>query len=143
MIRGIAFNLPRTVTATGDAALLGLAGIHGYLLATAVAPPGYFVAYCGAVIVGCLAVAGAIWVDVDALAPWLAWLAGSVLCTAFLAGYLISRLAILPGLPALTGRWDIAPGSLAGLCAAGFLAVHLTVLTGINVAFGQHRDWHD
>jgi hypothetical protein len=137
----IAFNLPRTVTLAADLALLGVAATHGYVLATAASPPGYFAVYCAAMIIGCLAAAAATWIDVDDGVPGLGWLAGSVLCTAFVIGYLISRLVNLPGLPALTGRWDIAPGSLALVCAGAFLAVHLTVPTGVNVAFGQRRDW--
>jgi uncharacterized membrane protein AbrB (regulator of aidB expression) len=139
----IAFNLPRTVTLTADLALLGVAATHGYVLATASSPPGYFAVHCVAVIIGCLAAIVTTWIDVDDVVPAVGWLVGSVLCTAFVIGYLISRLLSLPGLPALTGRWDIAPGSLALACAGAFLAVHLTVLTGVNVAFGRRRDWRD
>jgi hypothetical protein len=49
----------------------------------------------------------------------------------------------LPGLVALTGRWDVAPGSWAGACALGFIAVHMSVLLGINVAYPQRQNWHD
>ncbi len=137
----IAFNLPRMVTLAADAALLGVAATHAYVLATAPGRPGYFVAYCAAMIIGCLAAAALTWVDVDDVVPKLGWLAGSALCTVFLLCYLITRLVMLPGLPALTGRWDLAPGSLALACAAGFLGLHLSVLTGVNVAFGQRRAW--
>lgn len=139
----IAFNLPRTVTLAADLALLGLAATHGYLMTTATGVPGYFRAYCVAVIVGCVVAAAITWIDVDDIVPRLGWLAGSVICTAFGIGYLISRWVSLPGLPALTGRWDLAPGSLALACAAGFLGLHLTVLIGVNVAFGQRRAWWD
>lgn len=139
----IAFNLPRFVTLAADLALLGVAATHGYVLATVPGPPGYFAVYCVAVIIGCLAAAAIIWIDVDEVVPALGWLAGGVLCIVFVIGYLISRLVSLPGLPTLTGRWDLAPGSLALACAGAFLAVYLTVLTGLNVAFGQRRDWSD
>lgn len=138
----IAFNLPRTVTLAADAALLGLAAIHGYVLLSQTDPPGYFEAYCVAMIIGGVCIAALSWIDIDGL-PRAAWLAGSVLCAAFVIGYLISRLVSLPDLAALTGRWDVAPGSLALACAGGFVAVHLTVLLGINVAFGQQRNWSD
>lgn len=140
---GIAFNLPRTVTLAGDSALLGVAATHTYVLATAPGPPGYFAVYCVAVIVGCLAAAGITWIDVADYVPRMGWLAGSIICTVFAVGYLISRLVSLPGLPSLTGRWDFAPGSLALACAGAFLALHLTVLSGVNVAFGQRRAWVD
>jgi hypothetical protein len=44
---------------------------------------------------------------------------------------------------AVTGRWDFAPGSLAGACALGFVAVHMSVLLGINVAYPQRQPWFD
>ncbi|GFG86173.1 oxidoreductase [Mycolicibacter algericus] len=140
---GIAFNLPRVVTLAADVALLGLAGVHGDLLATSASPPGYFAVYCVAMIVGCLAAAAITWIDVDDVVPALGWLAGSVSCGAFVIGYLVSRFVSLPGLPTVTGRWDLAPGSVALACAGGFLALHLSVLSGVNVAFGQGRAWYD
>lgn len=138
----IAFNLPRSVTLAADLALLGVAATHGYVLATTPGPPGYFIAYCVAMIIGCLAAAAIAWIDIDDIVPGWGWWAGSVICVAFVIGYLISRLISLPGLPTLTGRWDIAPGSLALACAGAFIALHLTVLTGVNVAFGQRRAWY-
>lgn len=139
----IAFNLPRTVTLAADLALLGVAATHGYLLAIEPGPPGYFAVYCVAVIIGCLGAAALTWIDVDDIVPRTGWVAGGVVCTAFVIGYVVTRLVSLPGLPALTGRWDLAPGSLALACAGGFLAVALTVLSGMNVAFGQRRGWTD
>lgn len=142
-MNGIAFNLPRTVTLAADAALLGLGATHGYVLATVPQAPGYLAAYCLAVAVGCLAAAGMTWIDAGRLSPALGWLAGGLISAAFVIGYLITRLIRLPGLPQLTGRWDLAPGSLALACAGGFLVLALSVRTGVNVAFGQHREWAD
>ncbi|WP_052739866.1 hypothetical protein [Mycobacterium sp. UM_Kg27] len=142
-MRSIAFNLPRTVTLAADAALLGMASVHAYLLATAIGAPGYFQAYCVALIAGCLVTTGLTWIDINDIVPTVGWWAGGALCTAFVIGYPISRLVSLPGLPALTGRWDLAPGNLALACAGGFLGLYLTVLSGVNVAFGQRTDWYD
>lgn len=139
----IAFNLPRTVTSAADAALLGLAGTHAYVLATAVQRPGYLAVYCAAVIIGCVVAAGATWIHVDGIVPPVGWLAGGILCAAFVVAYPISRLVSLPGVPTLTRRWDLAPGSLALACAVAFLGLYMTVLSGVNVAFGQRRGWYD
>ena len=57
--------------------------------------------------------------------------------------YLASRAVTLPGLVALTGRWDFAPGTFAGALALGFVAVHMSVLLGINVAYPQRQQWSD
>jgi ABC-type proline/glycine betaine transport system permease subunit len=57
--------------------------------------------------------------------------------------YLASRTPSLPRLVGVTGRWDFAPGTLGLACAAAFIALHASVLLGINIAFGQRRDWHD
>jgi len=139
----IAFNLPRTVTLAADAALLGLAGLHAYMLVAAVHRPGYLVVYCGVMIIGCVVAVGATWIDVDDIVPAAGWVAGAILCMAFMIGYPISRMVSLPGLSALTGRWDLAPGNLALACAVAFLGLYLTVLFGVNVAFGQRRGWYD
>lgn len=139
----VAFNLPRTVTLAADAALLGVAGTHGYVLATAAGRPGYFAVYCAAVMLGCVVAAGLTVIDVDDVVPKLGWLAGGAVCTVSVIGYLISRLVRMPGLPELTGRWDVAPASLALACAAMFSVLQLSVLAGVNVAFGQRRAWYD
>lgn len=130
------------VTLTADLALLGLAATHGYVLATTASPPGYFAVYCVAMIVGCLAAAATTWIDVDDVVPALGWLAGTVSCGTFVIGYLVSRLVSLPGLPTVTGRWDLAPAA-SRWPARGFLALQLSVLSGVNVAFGQGRAWYD
>lgn len=139
----VAFELPRTVTALGVSLLSGVLAVHVYLLATMPAVPGYFAVYAGLLMVGCLAAAGTMVVGRNAFVPQVGWVLGSLLCTAFLTGYLVSRFVALPGLSALTDRWDVAPGTLAMALAAGFIAVHTTVLSGINVAYPQRRNWPD
>lgn len=139
----VAFNLPRTVTALGGSLLLGLAAVHGYVWATAPGLPVYFVVYSTVLIAACLAAAGALVSGFKAGVPQAGWYFGSLACLAFLTVYLVGRWVTLPGLEALTGRWDFAPGTLAMACAAGFIAVHTTVLSGINVAYPQRRDWRD
>lgn len=139
----VAFNIPRTVTALGAALLIGIVAFHVYLLTTEPDLPMYFTVYFAVLTFGCVAAGGAIWFGRNPAVPQRGWYLGSAVCTVFLAIYLISRFAGLPGLVALTGRWDVAPGTFAMACAAGFLAVHTTVLSGINVAYPQRRDWHD
>ena len=77
------------------------------------------------------------------LVPQVGWYFGSLVSLAFLVIYPVSRPVSLPGLEALTGRWDFAPGTFAMTFAAGFIAVHTTVLSGINVAYPHRRQWYD
>ncbi|ORW04570.1 hypothetical protein [Mycobacterium kyorinense] len=139
----VAFDLPRTVTALGGLLLLGIVAAHVYVLTREPALPAYFVVYAVALIVGALVAAGAMWLAVNPRVPQLGWLAGDVVSVIFLVLYLVSRAASLPGLVALTGRWDVAPGSFAAAFALGFIAVHFSVLLGINVAYPQRQNWRD
>lgn len=139
----VAFNLPRTVTAAGGALLAGVAATHAYVLVSEPGLSAYFVVYSVALIVGCLLAAGAMWLALNPQVPQLGWFLGDLVSVIFLGVYLASRTPSLPGLVAVTGRWDVAPGTLALACAGAFVGLHISVLLGINVAFGQHRDWHD
>lgn len=138
----MAFNLPRTVTALGAALLTGLVAVHVSVLITGSNLARYFAAYVLVLAAVCL-VAGALMVGSKPAVAQAGWCLGSAACAAFLALYVATRWVSLPGLGAVTARWDFAPGTFGMACAAGFLAVHATVLSGINVAYPQLRQWHD
>jgi hypothetical protein len=139
----VAFDLPRTVTALGGLLLLGIVVAHVYVLTRETALPVYFVVHAALLIAGCLVAAAAVWLGVNPRVPQLGWLLGDLVSVVFIGLYLVTRLVSLPGLVALTGRWDVAPGSFAGAFALGFIAVHATVLLGINVAYPQRQNWRD
>jgi hypothetical protein len=139
----VAFNLPRCVTALGSVLLAGLAAVHVYVLATGAALPAYFVGYSTVVVAGCAFTIMALWPGLSSVRPQHGWRLGSVLCVIYSGLYLASRAASLPRLVGLSGRWDYAPATLALGCAAGFIAVHMSVLLDINVAYPQRRDWPD
>lgn len=139
----VAFNLPRAVTALGALVLTGIVALHAYLLGTRPGVPLYFVVYFAVLTLGCLMAVAVMALSRSQSAAQRGWYLGSAICLAVLAGYLASRFVSLPGLEALTGRWDVAPGSLAIALAAGFIAVHISVLSGINVAYPQRQGWHD
>ncbi|ORV07926.1 oxidoreductase [Mycobacterium celatum] len=139
----VAFDLPRTVTALGGLLLLGIVVTHVYVLSRATGVPVYFVVYVVLLIAGCVLAAGAMWVGVNPRVPQLGWLLGDLVAVVFLGLYLASRTVSVPGLVALTGRWDVAPGTWAGACALGFVVVHMSVLLGINVAYPQRQNWCD
>jgi hypothetical protein len=139
----VAFNLPRTVSMLGAALLIGIAAAHVYVLTSQWALPMYFFAYATIVLGCCLLAATAMWLGRNPRVPPLAWLFGDLISVVFLGVYLVSRAVTLPGLVAVTGRWDFAPGTLAGAFALGFVAVHMSVLLGINVAYPQRQQWSD
>lgn len=139
----VAFNLPRTVTALGGGLLVGLVAVHAYVFATLSPAPWYFAVYAALLVIGCLSAVTAMVFALKPRVPEAGWYVGSLLSLAFLTVYLISRWVTLPGLDAVTGRWDYAPGTFAFGFAAAFLAVHATVLSGVNVAYPQRQQWYD
>jgi hypothetical protein len=139
----VAFNLPRTVTTLGAALLIGIAAAHVYVVTSRPALPAYFIVYTAILGACCLLTAAFLWLGRNPLVPQLGWFIGDLVSVAFLGVYLASRVATLPGLVAVTGRWDFAPGTLAGAFALGFIAMHMSVLLGINVAYPQRQPWFD
>jgi hypothetical protein len=139
----VAFNLPRTVTVLGATLLTGIAAAHVYVLTSRPALPVYFFVYAVILAVCCLLTAACLWLGRNPRVPQLGWFFGDLVSVAFLGVYLASRAVTLPGMVAVTGRWDFAPGTLAGAFALGFVAVHMSVLLGINVAYPQRQPWFD
>jgi hypothetical protein len=139
----VAFNLPRLVTMLGGALLIGIVAAHVYALTSRTALPVYFFVYTASLIACCLLAAAAMWLGRNPRVPQLGWFFGDLISVIFLSLYLFSRAATLPGLTAITGRWDFAPGTLAGAFALGFVAIHMSVLLGINVAYPQRQPWFD
>ncbi|HTX97883.1 MAG TPA: oxidoreductase [Mycobacterium sp.] len=139
----LAFNLPRTVTALGGLLLTALVAAHIYVFLTEPDLPLYFAVYAIFLALWCLIAAGAMVFGFNPRVPQFGWYLGSSACFVFLAIYLVGRWVTFPGLQVLTGRWDLAPGTFAMTFAAGFIAVHTTVLSGINVAYPQRQQWYD
>lgn len=139
----VAFNLPRTVTMLGAVLLIGIAAPHVYVLTSQPDLPMYFVVYVAILDACCLLTAASLWLGRNPRVPQLGWFIGDLVSVVFLGVYLFSRAATLPGLVAVTGRWDFAAGTFAGAFALGFIAVHMSVLLGINVAYPQRQHWTD
>ena len=139
----VAFNLPRTVTVLGAALLMGIAAVHVYVLTSQTALPMYFFVYAAILGACCLLTAASLWLGRNPRVPQLGWFFGDLVSIVFIGLYLASRMAPVPGLVAVTCRWDFAPGTFAGAFALGFIAVHMSVLLGINVAYPQRQQWSD
>lgn len=139
----VAFNLPRTVTTVGAALLIGIAAAHVYVVTSRPALPMCFIVYTAILGVCCLLTAAFLWLGRNPRVPQLGWFFGDLVSVTFLGVYVASRAVTLTGMVAVTGRWDFAPGTLAGAFALGFIAVHMSVLLGINVAYPQRQPWFD
>jgi hypothetical protein len=139
----VAFNLPRVVTGLGAGLLSGIAAVHVYVLVSRPALSAVFAVYTGLVVAWCLLAVAAMGFAANPRIPQLGWFVGDAVSIVYLAVYLATRPTALPGLVAVTGRWDFAPGTLAGALALGFVAVHMSVLLGINVAYPQRQQWSD
>jgi hypothetical protein len=139
----VAFNVPRTVSMLGAGLLIAIAAAHIYVATSQPDVPTYFVVYVAILSSCCLLTAASLWLGRNPRVPQLGWFFGDLISVVFVALYLASRAAALPGLVAVTGRWDFAPGTFAGAFALGFVAVHTSVLLGINVAYPQRQQWTD
>lgn len=139
----VAFDLPKAITGLGALLLLAIAATHVYMLVGYETMPAYFLVYAAAVIVCCVVIAGAMGFGRNPRVPQAAWYLGSLLSVVLLCLDVGTRVAILPGMTTVTGRWDFAPATFALAFAGAFLGLHASVLLGINVAHPQRQHWED
>lgn len=138
--RYVAFNLPKLTTAIGVGLLLGTAAVHIYLLGAVESLPAYLAGYFVVLALVCVLGAGMMLAGRFARRGWLL---GTVVSVVFLVAYIVTRFTGLPMAPEGNRWWDFPPGTVAIGCAVLFVAVHASVLLGINVAHPQKRVWHD
>ena len=142
--RYIYFNGPRTTLALGLVLVLGVGAIHLDLLVTdqalarGVDSPIYLDVYFTLLFASALLAGLGM---VNGRRP--GWALGSLVSAATITMYVVSRVWGLPGLPLLVGWWDYPLGTVVLALAAMFLGLHFSVVTGLNVAFPEQRDWHD
>jgi len=139
----VAFDLPRAVTGLGALLLVGIAATHAYMWASQDGLPRYFQVYAAVVIAGCLLFAGSMGFGRNSHVAQAGWYFGSVLSVVILGLAVGTRVASLPGMTAMTGRWDFAPATFALAFAGAFIGLHASVLLGINVAYPQRQHWED
>jgi hypothetical protein len=144
--RYFAFNGPRVTTASGVVLLLGIAAIRLYWLTggfPVAGYPAYLAAYFALLAAAALLAAVGMVLGRRPGLVRFGWTLGSLVSAVSLVMYLLSRTTGLPGVPRLVQRWDYPLGTFAMVCAALFMALHFSVLTGMNVAYPQRRQWHD
>jgi hypothetical protein len=142
----VAFDLPRVVTGLGAVLLAGIAAVHGYLMyvvANQDSLPVAFVVYAVAVIAACLLAAASMGFARNSAVTQAGWFFGSLLSVVILGVDVATRIASLPGMTAVTGRWDVAPATFALAFAGAFVGLHGSVLLGVNVAYPRRQHWED
>jgi hypothetical protein len=138
------FNGPKATTASGMLLVLGVGAIHLYLLVSnqalgrRFASPVYLDAYYGLLFAS--AVAAAVGMVV---ARRLGWALGSLVSAAAIMMYVASRVWGLPALHMLEGWWNYPLGTFMMALGAMYLGLHFSVITGVNIAHPDRRDWHD
>lgn len=140
--RYFAFNVPRVVTTLGVLLLLGIAAVRMYLVGSTPAPA-YLRAYFALVIAGSVLGSLAVLTGRRPRLVAAGWWLGSVVSSAAIAVYAVGRTAGLPDEPEMIGRWDCPLGTFALAVEVLYLGLHLSVLTGMNVAYPRARNWHD
>jgi hypothetical protein len=142
----VAFDLPRLVTGLGAVRLAGIAGEHGYLMYVVAEQdglPAAFVVYAVVVIAACLLAAASMGFGRNPAVTQAGWFVGSLLSVIILCVDVATRIASLPGMTTVTGRWDVAPATFALAFAGAFIGLHGSVLLGINVAHPRRQHWED
>jgi hypothetical protein len=144
--RYFSFNVPRVTTASGIVLLLGVGAIRLYWLTGGFLVsnfPVYLTACVVLLVIAALLASAAMVVGRRPGLVRIGWALGSVVSAASIAMYVVSRILGLPGLPQLVQRWDYALGTFSMALAAMYLMLHFSVLTGMNVAYPERRQWHD
>ncbi len=142
----VAFDLPRVVTGLGAVLLVGIAAVHAYLMYVVASQdglPAAFVVYAVAVIAACLLAAAGMGFGRNPPVAQAGWYFGSLLSVVILGVDVATRITSLPGMTAVTGRWDVAPATFALAFAGAFIGLHTSVLLGINVAYPRRQHWED
>ena len=137
--RYIYFDHPRVVTFLGISVILTIGLIHAYAL------PDHFerAPYLGISFAVLLVLSFASAFNILRGSRVTGWLLGAVISGVALVCYLLSRLFGLPGFEEAQGAWATPAGTVAMGLEALFIFLYTSLITGMNVAWPEERDWHD
>jgi hypothetical protein len=136
--RYISFNGPGAVKFSGVGLILLTGLTHMYVFPEHFEAASYIGLSFGALFAGTLLSA----LGILRGRRW-GWTLGSVICAFAFVAYIISRTLGLPGFGEAIGDWAMPAGTMAEIFEAGYLGLHFSVITGMNVASPDKRDWHD
>ncbi len=138
-LRTTALNLPQLTRAAGILLILVIGLIHAYK-----APMHFEIAtYLGVAFVANFVASLVAAVGIFRGAPNWGWLLGAYVAGGAFVAYLVTRAVGLAGAEELVGNWANAWGSFALIVEGLYLAVYLSVATGVAVAAPDKRHWHD
>ena len=136
--RYVYFNQPRAVTFLGISAILTIGLIHAYAL-----PEHFEIApYLGLSFAVLFALSFVSAFGILRGSFTTGWLLGAVISGVALVSYLISRLFGLPGFEEAQSAWATPAGTVAMGLEAFFVSIYVSLITGMNVAWPEKRDWH-
>ena len=136
--RYISFNGPGVVKFSGVGLILLIGLTHMYVFPEHFEAASYIGLSFGALFAGTLLSA----LGILRGRRW-GWTLGSVICAFAFVAYIITRTLGLPGFGEALGDWAMPAGTMAEIFEAGYLGLHFSVITGMNVASPDKRDWHD
>ncbi len=133
------FNQPRLVTFVGISLILMVGFIHAYVLPEHFETAPYLGISFVVLFVGSLVSA----FQILRGSRTLGWALGAAISGIALVAYIISRLFGLPGFEEAQGNWAEPIGTVAMIFEALLIFGYLSIITGMNVAWPEKRDWHD
>ncbi len=134
-----AFNLPRATRLAGILLILLVGLIHLYKF------PEHFeaAAYVGVLFLTNFAAAIISALGIYFGAKNWGWLLGAYVAGGAFASYLVTRAVGLPGFEEAVGKWGETWGTFSLVVEGLFVALYLSVATGMAVASPDRRDWYD
>lgn len=134
----IYFNGPGVVKWSGIGLILLIGLTHMYQFPETFFAEKWVGLFFGAVFAGSLL--SALWMLKGLRLGW--WL-GSMISVLTIVAHVVSRTWGLPGWEEAIGAWDVPAGTVATAFELLFVFLHFSIITGMNVAAPDRRDWHD
>lgn len=137
--RYIYFDHPRAVTFLGVSVILTIGLIHAYAL------PEHFerAPYLGISFAFLFVLSFVSAFNILRGSHATGWLPGAVISGVALVFYLLSRLFGLPGFEEAQNAWATPAGTVAMGLEALFIFLYVSLITGMNVAWPEKRNWRD
>lgn len=136
--RYIYFDGPRVVSGAGIVLLLLVGFTHMYAFLDHFEAAVYIGMSFAALFVGTLVSAFGILMG----RKW-AWALGAAISGVAFVAYIISRTWGLPGFEEGVGAWDTPAGTFAVATELLYLGLYFSIITSMNVAYPDRRDWYD